>query len=67
MEVESNAHQVKPHKARKLADREAATQESRAGGRNQRFYCYYPSTLCLLISCIFKIITLIYTPYRLVS
>lgn len=35
MEVESNEHQVKPHKKGKLAVREAATQESRAGGRDQ--------------------------------
>lgn len=67
MAVESNAHQVKPHTERKLADREAATQESRAGGRNQRFSCFYSSALGLLIPCIFKIITLIYAPYRLVS
>lgn len=62
MEVQSEAHQGKPHTERKLADREAATQESRAGGRNQGFHCYYSSAVCLLISCIFKIITLIYTP-----
>lgn len=47
MAVESNAHQVKPHTERKLADREAAAQESRAGGRNQRFSCYYSSALGL--------------------